>query len=386
MSLTTRCPACGTTFRVVPDQLKISDGWVRCGHCADVFDATLFLEGEMPPVATQPPPPPPPSPPSPPAPASPHPEKVVIAAAPPPVTVAFGGGLLPEGARTRETDDGAVDSRVDPLPVPEAAVVAAEDSFEEELRRFASARQGRSPEPAPSEPVPPPAPTPTPTPVSVTAEPPATTVSSADLESLPAGEAYALPPAPEHAPDSDLDANEDLLPQDEPSFVRQARRKAFWHARRTRMALRWIGVVLGLVLLGQIALHERDNLAARVPATRGWLAALCRPLGCRIGPVHQIEAVVIDSTNLVRRQGDAYAFDLVLKNTAPVPVAFPALELTFTDTRNAVIARRVFLPADLPGAPTLLPAQGSQSLSLNLSITIPGVSSMSGYRALVFYP
>ncbi|MEZ5707015.1 MAG: zinc-ribbon domain-containing protein [Burkholderiaceae bacterium] len=35
MSFTTRCPACGTMFRVVPDQLKISDGWVR-GHCSDV--------------------------------------------------------------------------------------------------------------------------------------------------------------------------------------------------------------------------------------------------------------------------------------------------------------------------------------------------------------
>ena len=44
MSYTTRCPACGTMFKVVPDQLKISDGWVRCGHCADVFDATLYLE------------------------------------------------------------------------------------------------------------------------------------------------------------------------------------------------------------------------------------------------------------------------------------------------------------------------------------------------------
>ena len=40
MSLVTSCPACGTMFRVVPDQLKISEGWVRCGHCAEVFDAT----------------------------------------------------------------------------------------------------------------------------------------------------------------------------------------------------------------------------------------------------------------------------------------------------------------------------------------------------------
>ncbi|MDQ0610518.1 putative Zn finger-like uncharacterized protein [Variovorax sp. W1I1] len=43
MSLVTRCPACTTTFKVVRDQLRISDGWVRCGRCSHVFDATLDL-------------------------------------------------------------------------------------------------------------------------------------------------------------------------------------------------------------------------------------------------------------------------------------------------------------------------------------------------------
>jgi len=43
MSLVTRCPACATTFKVVRDQLRISDGWVRCGRCSHVFDATLDL-------------------------------------------------------------------------------------------------------------------------------------------------------------------------------------------------------------------------------------------------------------------------------------------------------------------------------------------------------
>jgi predicted Zn finger-like uncharacterized protein len=42
MSLATRCAACGTVFRVVQDQLKVSEGWVRCGRCGDVFNA---LEG-----------------------------------------------------------------------------------------------------------------------------------------------------------------------------------------------------------------------------------------------------------------------------------------------------------------------------------------------------
>jgi predicted Zn finger-like uncharacterized protein len=43
MSLATRCPSCGTVFRVVRDQLKVSDGWVRCGRCAEVFNAAQRL-------------------------------------------------------------------------------------------------------------------------------------------------------------------------------------------------------------------------------------------------------------------------------------------------------------------------------------------------------
>lgn len=43
MSLRTRCPACQTLFKVVPDQLRISEGWVRCGQCNEIFDASLHL-------------------------------------------------------------------------------------------------------------------------------------------------------------------------------------------------------------------------------------------------------------------------------------------------------------------------------------------------------
>ena len=33
-------------FKVVSDQLKVSQGWVRCGQCAVVFDASLHLQAE----------------------------------------------------------------------------------------------------------------------------------------------------------------------------------------------------------------------------------------------------------------------------------------------------------------------------------------------------
>ncbi len=40
MSWITRCPACATTYKVVPDQLKVAKGWLRCGQCQHVFDST----------------------------------------------------------------------------------------------------------------------------------------------------------------------------------------------------------------------------------------------------------------------------------------------------------------------------------------------------------
>jgi predicted Zn finger-like uncharacterized protein len=44
MSLITRCPACKTLFKVVPDQLRVSAGWVRCGQCDEIFDASAHLQ------------------------------------------------------------------------------------------------------------------------------------------------------------------------------------------------------------------------------------------------------------------------------------------------------------------------------------------------------
>jgi predicted Zn finger-like uncharacterized protein len=47
VNLTTRCPNCGTAFRVQPAQLSARGGKVRCGKCTHVFDgvAALIAEG-----------------------------------------------------------------------------------------------------------------------------------------------------------------------------------------------------------------------------------------------------------------------------------------------------------------------------------------------------
>src|SRR5438445_521262 len=46
MSLTTRCPVCGTAFRVQSSQLAAYAGTVRCGKCGGVFNGVAALVEE----------------------------------------------------------------------------------------------------------------------------------------------------------------------------------------------------------------------------------------------------------------------------------------------------------------------------------------------------
>lgn len=43
MSLVTRCPSCGTAFRVQPAQLSAQSGTVRCGKCGELFNGVAAL-------------------------------------------------------------------------------------------------------------------------------------------------------------------------------------------------------------------------------------------------------------------------------------------------------------------------------------------------------
>ncbi len=44
----TRCPQCGTAFRISADQLRVAAGDVRCGSCAQVFNALSQLTDAIP--------------------------------------------------------------------------------------------------------------------------------------------------------------------------------------------------------------------------------------------------------------------------------------------------------------------------------------------------
>lgn len=430
MSFTTRCPACGTVFRVVADQLKISDGWVRCGHCSDVFDATIHLQAWSPPAPPAAPSGPPvvsppataepvsasapwPMPtqtpmPSPAAPVAPGPSvepDLPIDVAPEPVALAE-AGAGPDAAAPPSPSAGALPPRPVEAPVEETI---SDDDLRAWFGDGPLDAPGAAVVPA-AEPGPP-APAGQPTPLTpVDAAPAPDEGPSSDfqaelqrfaqstrgaLEVLPTLPAtarpdvatdagLATPPAASPLKDAVTEAGDEAPTV--PGFVRQAQRRAFWTSPGVRIGLGLVALLLAGLLAGQWAVQHRHQLAAAHPPLRPLIEQACGWLGCDLQALRRIDDVEIESAELVRRLGNFYSFDFVLRNRSALEVALPALELTLTNIGDQAVARRVFLPQDWPDAPTALAPNGRVSVSLRLSLMLGDDAPTAGYRALVFYP
>lgn len=168
------------------------------------------------------------------------------------------------------------------------------------------------------------------------------------------------------------------------SFVRAARRKAFWRKTSVRLGLGFFGGVLLCGLLLQAAVHERRWIAATWPPVRPYLEQLCGPLQCELGPYRQIAAVVVDGSTFHKTKTDQYQFSLTLKNRSETSVEMPAIELTLTDAQDQPVLRRVLTPQNL-AAPAELTAQNEWNLAATLVVNL-GNTRITGYRVLAFYP
>lgn len=168
------------------------------------------------------------------------------------------------------------------------------------------------------------------------------------------------------------------------SFVKAARRRAFWRRPMVRVALSFVSLCLFLLLVTQGAVYERNRLAAMEPRLRPLLQALCQPLECVLAPQRQISDVVIDSSAFNKARGDSYVLALTMKSRASIPLEMPAVELTLTDAQDQPVLRRVLMPTEL-GAPQELPASGEWTASVSVLVTTGG-SKVAGYRLLAFYP
>ncbi|MCD2511190.1 DUF3426 domain-containing protein [Comamonas endophytica] len=192
---------------------------------------------------------------------------------------------------------------------------------------------------------------------------------------------------PYHDPDHDRVRGRDREPPPdaEPGFIRAARRRALWHAPGMRLALGLGSALLLLALALQVALQERNALAAWNPALRPALQGLCALTGCTLSARQDIDRVVIAGSAFARTaQAGQYLLSLTIENQAATELAMPAVELTFTDLQDQPVLRRVLLPADMQ-APTTLGAHAEWSVRLPLAVTATP-ARIAGYRVLVFYP
>lgn len=330
MSLITRCPACETLFRVVPDQLRISDGWVRCGQCDEIFDASLHLLPATPSIA----------------------EPVVWPQARVAPPAATDGAPVASAFADIELD---IDLDLDPLQRPVDL-------------------------PLDMAPLPPPA---------AGDEYQWTASSSFDSGTPAASEA---PMALDRPASIDIDTHAEAEAERKSalsgvSFLRANRVASFWHRRVMRVTLLLLAAVLLLGLAAQGVLHERDRLLAFEPRLQPWLQLLCEPFNCRLSALRQIESIVIDGSSFTRIRGDAYRLDFTLKNAANTALAVPAMELTLTDALDQAVLRRVLTPSELGVASDTLAPGADWSASVALAVQAGGAAErIAGYRLLAFYP
>ncbi len=155
----------------------------------------------------------------------------------------------------------------------------------------------------------------------------------------------------------------------------------------------WPWAAASLFLLLALALQGgyffRDMIAASYPPLRPVLEQSCAYLECRVSLPRNAELLGIETSELNADPSRASIVVLtsVLRNRAPHVQAYPALELTLTNARDEMVARRVFLPGEYLRRGTALeqgiPARGDVAVKLLMDL---GDLKAEGYRLYLFYP
>lgn len=345
MSLATRCSECGTMFRVVQDQLRVSEGWVRCGRCDTVFnalDALVDLDAEP---GTAPAPAP--------------------AQGRAPTDEPF---YADAGAEEHDFEDGPHRRPVPAAEPPVSARRAAIDD-EDEVRPDAPAT-APAPWPAAAEPAGWDAdigPVHVPLTAAAASEagspmPP----RAAGLENTPAA-AHVTTGAPK------------------PGFVRRAERDARWGSPAMRAALIGTAVILGGMLAMQALYHFRDAAAARSPMADRLLRSACARWGCQVEAPRRIQDVTLEGSGLARvpQQPQAVKLTINLRNRGDTDLMLPSVDLSLTDAKGELIARRSLGPTDFRIDPPRIRRGAELPLELVLST---GDRAISGYTVELFYP
>lgn len=144
-------------------------------------------------------------------------------------------------------------------------------------------------------------------------------------------------------------------------------------------------------LAAQAAYRYRTEIAVLFPEARAPLEATCKAMGCTVALPRRPELMGIESSDLqADAKGDnVIVLNAVLRNRAPFPQEYPALELTLTDDADRPVVRRVLRPPDYLGparaAQTAvgMPPGGEAAFRLSLDASR---ARATGYRLYLFFP
>lgn len=170
-----------------------------------------------------------------------------------------------------------------------------------------------------------------------------------------------------------------------PEFLalERAPRRALWAS---------VALVAAALLAAQAAHRYRAELAAAWPATRAALQFACKPLGCDVPLPRRTELMSIDASELQSdpRRAGLIVLNAVIRNRAPFPQDYPALELTLTDEADRPVLRRVLRPREYLEAARAaeLIAQGiGGNAEATLRVLLDASRARAtGYRLYLFYP
>jgi hypothetical protein len=158
-----------------------------------------------------------------------------------------------------------------------------------------------------------------------------------------------------------------------------------------RRALLWttLSLLFTLVLVVQVAYAFRTEITVSLPQTRGYYVRLCESLGCTFALPELSTYLHIEVSDL-KAVDASYPNEIQLllsvRNRAPIELAYPAFELTLTDSMEQAVARRVFLPTEyLPPAARPAGLKAGTELPIQLYLDI-GSLRAAGYRLYLFYP
>ena len=150
-----------------------------------------------------------------------------------------------------------------------------------------------------------------------------------------------------------------------------------------------LALMLSIVLAGQAAYAFRTELMVLLPQTHSYYVRFCESFGCTIGLPKLSKYLHIEASDL-KAVDPSHPNEIELlvsvRNRAPVDLAYPAFELTLTDSREQAIARRVFLPAEyLPPAAQTGALKAGTELPIRLFLDT-GALRAAGYGLYLFYP